>query len=275
MSKLKIRVMSALVGAVLVLLVIFSTPIVFHIMVVLASFLMLHELHQTFQHGVKWQLVALNYVFAVFMLVLPITPLAYRTDVVLFLLTVYLMLTLFCSVLWHDKVSFANVTQSVFMMLYVVVFPVFLTYIRMMEEGLILIFLPLLGAWMPDTFAYFIGCRFGRHKLIPSVSPNKTVEGAVGAVFGGLLMFVVYGVLLQYVFSYTVHYPALLILALICSVVAQFGDLSASVIKREFEIKDFGNIIPGHGGILDRVDSLLFVAPVVYYFLLIFEVVCK
>ncbi|MBE7048100.1 MAG: phosphatidate cytidylyltransferase [Ruminococcaceae bacterium] len=274
-SKLKIRLISALIGAIFVLGMIFSKPTVFHIGVAVACFIVLHELQATFKQGKKWQLVVLQYAFAVALLLVPFIHSGIRQELTVFLLTAYLMLLLICSVIWHESVKFADALVSFFAVIYGVIFPLYLTYIRSMEWGVALVFLPFLGAWMPDTFAYFIGCRFGKHKLIPGVSPNKTIEGAAGAVFGSIVTFTLYGFILTYGFHLQVCYPALIGLSLLCSIVAQFGDLTASVIKREYNMKDFGNLIPGHGGILDRVDSLLFIAPVVYYFLMIFEVVCK
>ncbi|MBE7022550.1 MAG: phosphatidate cytidylyltransferase [Ruminococcaceae bacterium] len=278
-SKMKIRVISALIGVVFVLGIIFSVPIVFQIAIGAVCLFTLYELHVTFKQEKKWQLVLLSYLFALAVLALPMLVIFIRqsllVNLLIFLLIAYLMLLFLCSVFWNQSIKFSNVAITFFMLIYGVLFPMYLTYIRAMEHGVALIFLPLLGAWMPDTFAYFAGTLFGRHKLIPSISPNKTVEGAVGAVVGGVLMFFVYGLVVSHLFGYGVHYLPLLVLGLLCSVAAQFGDLSASVIKRECQTKDFGNLIPGHGGLLDRIDSLLFVAPLVYYFLQVFEVIYK
>lgn len=275
MSKLKTRLISALVGAIFVLGVIFSTPIIFHVAVVATCFLVLYELHVTFKQETKWQLIVLDYVFAFVMLLSPLFKQDIQRETLMAFMALYVMLLLSLSVVWHESVKFTDVTRSFFMLTYAVLLPMHLTFIRAMDMGVVLIFLPFLGAWMPDTFAYFAGSLFGKHKLIPSISPNKTVEGSIGAIVGALLMFAVYGLVVSGCFGYRVNYPLLMLLAFLCGIIAQFGDLAASVIKRECNTKDFGNIIPGHGGILDRVDSLLFVAPVVYYFLLMFEVVYK
>lgn len=275
MSKLKTRVISALIGAVFVLGMIFSRPIVFHIGVAAACFVVLYELHVTFKQERKWQLVVLDYVFAFIFLLAPIVRQFLQRETIVFFLASYLMLLSIFSVIWYNSIKFTDVTRSFFTLIYAVVLPMHLTYIRMMDYGVALVFLPFLGAWMPDTFAYFAGSLFGKHKLIPNVSPNKTVEGAVGAVAGAVVIFLMYGLVLSGCFGFRVHYASLLVLALICGVVAQFGDLAASVIKRECHMKDFGHLIPGHGGILDRADSLLFISPVVYYFLMVFEVIYK
>lgn len=123
-----------------------------------------------------------------------------------------------------------------------------------------------IGAWTTDAGAYFVGVAMGKHKLIPSVSPHKTVEGAVGGVLGCILGYAIYGAVLSLAFAVKVNWAALMILAVIIAVVDQFGDLIASYIKREQGIKDFGTIFPGHGGVLDRFDSIIAIAPVIYIF---------
>ncbi len=127
--------------------------------------------------------------------------------------------------------------------------------------------LPLLflGSWGSDTFAYCCGSLFGRHKLIPKVSPKKTVEGSVGAVIFTVLFFALYGyIVTAAVPDAKADYTALVITALFLSILSQIGDLNASFIKRIYGIKDYGNIFPGHGGMLDRFDSVIAIAPILY-----------
>lgn len=135
--------------------------------------------------------------------------------------------------------------------------------------GLILPFV-FLGSWLTDTFAYLCGTFFGRHKLIPRVSPKKTVEGSVGAVIFTVVSFAAYGVAVAGVTGLTVNYAALIVTGLLLSAVSQIGDLNASFIKRTYGVKDYGNIFPGHGGMFDRFDSVMAVSPVIYIAALIF-----
>ncbi len=121
-----------------------------------------------------------------------------------------------------------------------------------------------IGAWATDTGAYFVGVLFGKHKLIPAVSPKKTVEGAFGGILGCVLGFVVYGLIIDKAFHVEVNYLPLILLAVLVAIVSQIGDLIASYLKRESGIKDFGFIFPGHGGIMDRFDSIIAVAPIIY-----------
>ncbi len=275
MSKFQMRLISGIVGGALVLLLIFTPYYVFHIAVAAAGLVALYELYRTFEQAKKWQLMVLGYVFSLFFLIIPVLPYNIPTELMLFLLVVYLMLLSICSVIFHETIKFSDVSRAFFSLVYGVLFIMHLSYIRMMDHGKALVIFAFLGAWMPDTFAFFAGRFFGKHKLIPQVSPKKTIEGSVGAVLGAVITFMAYGLILQFGLGYTVNYLWLALLSLACGVVSQFGDLAASVIKRECGKKDFGNLIPGHGGMLDRIDSLVFIAPLIYYFLLMFEVISK
>ena len=124
--------------------------------------------------------------------------------------------------------------------------------------------LAFVGAWVPDTFAYFTGMLFGKHKLIPDVSPKKTVEGAVGGVVFCVLAFVGFGLLYNnlWVIEGGGKLPLwiMAVMGVLVSIVSQIGDLSLSLLKRKYGIKDFGKIFPGHGGVMDRFDSVLAVS---------------
>jgi len=125
------------------------------------------------------------------------------------------------------------------------------------------------AAWLSDTGAYFVGTFFGKHKLAPKVSPKKTVEGSVGGLVSSTLLILLLGVgytslLANRGIAVQINYPLLAVLTPVYSVIGMLGDLSASTIKREYGVKDYSNIMPGHGGILDRFDSLMFTLPAVY-----------
>lgn len=163
-------------------------------------------------------------------------------------------------------IPFAAVTAALFAGL---VFPLMLSCLLRLRMvpflGEVLVFMPLCIAFGSDTFALFAGMLCGKHKLAPRVSPKKTVEGAVGGLIGGVigmtLMAVIGGMVLGDALLAPVH---VLVFGIVGSAVSQIGDLSFSVIKREFGVKDYGNLLPGHGGILDRFDSVTFVAPFVW-----------
>ena len=140
----------------------------------------------------------------------------------------------------------------------------YLIRIRVIENGIYLILFLLVAVWASDIFAYYVGKTIGSNKLIPKVSPNKTIEGTIGGIAGAVLV----GVLMGKYFSLGMNAKECAIAGLLIAVAGGLGDLAASLIKREEGIKDFGKIMPGHGGALDRVDSLIFAAPVFFYYLL-------
>lgn len=130
------------------------------------------------------------------------------------------------------------------------------------KHGLFLVILTLCGAWLADSGAYFAGTFFGRHKLCPNISPKKTVEGFIGGTLTNGIIFILAGLIYSRLVSdVSPDYFLLFIYGMACSVVGLLGDLSASLVKRQYGVKDYGNIMPGHGGVMDRFDSVLFVAP--------------
>ena len=135
--------------------------------------------------------------------------------------------------------------------------------LRMQEHGKALVLLPFLAAWLTDTFAYFTGVFFGRHHIAPKISPKKTIEGCIGGTVLCTVVSLLYIPLAHAVFDVTIPALPLALIMFTASIISQFGDLSMSYIKRGASIKDYGKIMPGHGGVLDRFDSVLFSATVV------------
>lgn len=181
------------------------------------------------------------------------------------------MLTVFCIMLkCHASLDVKACGTVVFGLIYIPFFLSTLVDIRSLENGKFLLWLVFIGAFLTDTCAYFCGVFLGKHKLCRNVSPKKTVEGSLGGVLGCAAACLAYGLLLERIGGLAVSYPRLFILGLLMAVVSQVGDLSASVIKRSFGIKDYGNIFPGHGGILDRLDSVIMIAPMVLLYVELF-----
>ncbi len=144
-----------------------------------------------------------------------------------------------------------------------------LVRIHSWEKGRFYILIPFVMAFLSDTGAYFAGLSFGKHKLAPVISPKKTIEGVAGGVVGAILGVCIYTWVLETFFSMEVNYAAAIIYGMVGSAGAVFGDLCFSVIKRQTGIKDYGNLIPGHGGILDRFDSMMIVGPLAEVLLLL------
>ncbi len=155
-----------------------------------------------------------------------------------------------------DKVAIAFVAGVIIPMLLA-------SLIRMhgAEQGRYFVLIPFAIAFMSDSGAYFAGIKFGKHKLAPEISPKKTIEGVIGGVLGAIFGMVVFSLVLDVFFECKMNYAFAILYGALGSAAAVFGDLCFSVVKRQTNIKDYGNIIPGHGGILDRFDSMLVVAP--------------
>lgn len=190
---------------------------------------------------------------------IPVSPVAAGQGLALVLLVLSFAILL----RFHDSMQASEVAWGFFGALVVPYLMLSLLRIFQMEyhHGPFLVLLPLLAAWGADTCALFTGLFFGKHKLAPVVSPKKTVEGAVGGVAGGAVLVVLAAVLMNIFLDLELPLWAAAILGGAGAVMGVIGDLSFSIIKRQTGIKDYGSIFPGHGGVLDRFDSVLFVAP--------------
>ena len=144
-----------------------------------------------------------------------------------------------------------------------------LIFLRSLTYGHLFVLLPIISAFMTDSGAYFTGVAIGRKKPFPNISPNKTVEGYVGGVITGTLGMLLYGIILSYTTPLNIIFPALIIYGITGAIVTGVGDLVFSLIKRKCGIKDYGNLIPGHGGALDRFDSMTFAAPTMFLLVII------
>ena len=172
---------------------------------------------------------------------------------------VSLILMMFVYVFTYPKYQAEEIMATFFGLVYVAVMLSFILLTRNLENGKILVWLIFFCSWGCDTCAYCVGMLIGKHKMAPVLSPKKSIEGAVGGVVGAALLGGAYAALTK---GPAVEY------AVICAVgalISMVGDLAASAIKRNRNIKDYGKLIPGHGGILDRFDSVIFTAPVIYY----------
>ena len=176
-------------------------------------------------------------------------------------LFMYVLLLFLRAIRSHKTITTEKMGGAFFFTVFIPFFLSSFVRIRGMEHWQVLILLPFLAAFLSDAFALFAGMLFGKHKLAPELSPKKTVEGAVGGFVGSILTLLLYGAVLQFGFQFQVSYPLLALYGAVGSAVSQIGDLSFSYIKREYGIKDYGKIFPGHGGVLDRFDSVIFCAP--------------
>lgn len=181
---------------------------------------------------------------------------------------VFVLTLLICFVIGYPRYEFTKILVCFFALFYVAVTMCCIYRIRELDSGVYLVWLVFLGAWGSDTCAYCVGRLIGKHKAFPVLSPKKSVEGCVGGVLGAALLGFLYALIFESKLE-AVGSPmiALPVICACASVLSQFGDLAASGIKRQHEIKDYGKLIPGHGGILDRFDSVIFTAPATFLLL--------
>lgn len=175
-----------------------------------------------------------------------------------------ILIILFAQVVATEmKTTFKDIAYTFIGIFYVVFFIMFIAIIDGMQNGKILIWYAMFAAWGTDIFAYFIGKHFGKHKF-SKVSPKKSIEGCIAGTIGSTVLALIYTIILNNVLTFEYSYFIVGISGIALSLIGQLGDFSASCIKRYVDIKDYSNLLPGHGGMLDRIDSVLFIAPFAY-----------
>lgn len=178
-----------------------------------------------------------------------------------------LLLMVLTMIFDYPRTNLADISMNLFAAVYTGFLLSFALALGIGEQSFVILLMVFILTWASDVGGYAFGHIYGKHKLAPQLSPAKTREGAAGA----FIMAVVAALLLKYVLKIEFSYIFLVLMAIIASAAAQIGDLLESAIKRYFEVKDSGQILPGHGGVLDRFDSLMLVMPVIYYFMVVFS----
>ena len=177
-----------------------------------------------------------------------------------------LVLLMFVYVFTYPKYKTEQMLAVFFGVFYVAVMLSYVYQTRMLTAGAYIVWLIFLCSWGCDTCAYCVGMLIGKHKMSPKLSPKKSVEGAIGGVVGAALLTVIYGMIFKNAMGVTTqHVWIMAAISAVGALISMVGDLTASAIKRNYEIKDYGKLIPGHGGILDRFDSVIFTAPMIYF----------
>ncbi len=266
---MKTRIISAVVASIIgVIILILNKTVVFPIAIAILTTLMLYELFHA-EGCMNFKITTL--LCFLFSMALPffnynIIKKYVPALVVLILIAVFVTFLVQYKTLPFDKLSFMIVTT---LLITFAMNSLIMIKNSDKEHGLFYLILALLGAWLADSGAYFAGTLFGKHKLCPEISPKKTVEGLVGGTVVNAILFIIIGILYTKIEANAdviihMNYVYLAVLGMICSLLGLLGDLTASLIKRQNKIKDYGNIMPGHGGVMDRFDSVLFVVPFMY-----------
>lgn len=258
------RVTSALLGFPLVVIILtFGNKYIVDIFLAVIAMLGMQEYFNAISKDskpVKW----IGYLLCLFIAFIHIIPIYVPIGDVLTIMIPTILLILFAQViLTNMKTNFKDIAYTFFGIAYIIGCISFIALLRGLENGRILVWYAIIAAWGTDTFAYLIGKKFGKHKL-SKISPKKSIEGAVAGTIGATVIALVYTLVMNNVYNLEYSYILILITTVILSIIGQIGDFAASTIKRYVNVKDYSNLIPGHGGMLDRIDSLMFLAPFAY-----------
>jgi len=269
---MKTRIIAALVLLPLLLLIVFAAPkifttVLFGLMAAIGAYEMLSGT------GLVKHLRLNIYAMVMALYVCLWSGLALGYPWLLLGILVYWMILFTEVMLSGMKLSFEKVALCLVAGIVLPMLLSSLVRIHSWEKGRFLICVPFIIAFLSDSGAYFAGLKFGKHKLAPVISPKKTVEGVVGGVLASVLGMLIFCGVLQLVFKMQPNYLLALLYGVSGTFVAVFGDLCFSVVKRQTGIKDYGNLIPGHGGILDRFDSMMLVGPMAEVLLLLLPIV--
>lgn len=257
------RITSGLLGFPLVLIILLiGNKYIVDIALAIIALLSMNEYFNAVQkvsNPVRW----VGYLSCLSIAVIHLVP-SEQLNMVVTLSVPTILLILFAQVIATDmKTSFKDIAYTFLGIFYVVFFIMFIAFIDGMKDGKILIWYAILSAWGTDVFAYFIGKKIGKHKF-SKVSPKKSIEGCIAGTLGAILLMLIYTYFANTYWGMEYSYGFIALIGLILSLIGQIGDFAASSIKRYVDIKDYSNLIPGHGGMLDRIDSLMFLAPFAY-----------
>lgn len=257
------RVVSAIVGfPIVAAALIYANNYIIDAVVSIIALISIHEFYNAISKDAKpirW----IGYLACISIAFIHIIPME-RLYLIIPLSISSIILILFLHVILSKMTTnIKDISYTFFGIFYVAMFLMFLAIIRGMENGKILIWYVFLAAWTTDIFAYLVGRHLGKHKF-SKISPNKTIEGCIGGAIGAVVVMLTYTYFINQYFGMNYSYLYITIISVVLSVIGQIGDFAASTIKRYVDIKDYSELIPGHGGMLDRVDSLLFIAPFAY-----------
>jgi phosphatidate cytidylyltransferase len=258
------RVISAAIMLPTVLLVfILGNKYVVDVFMGIIALRCIHELFHAFEvkghHPVRW----VGYISAIAIMFIHVIPKEYAIIAIATILPLSILALFIVVLSKKTKTDVIDIAITFFGICYIVLFLMFMSIIRDMENGKFLIWYVFISSWLTDVFAYITGKAIGKHHFT-DISPNKTIEGCIGGTLGATICMIIYTVILNNFAGFNINIALITITGIILSIVGQIGDLSASSIKRYVDIKDYSNLIPGHGGMLDRIDSLIFLAPFAY-----------
>ena len=266
------RIVTAVIGLpVVILLIVFGNTYIMDAVIAVIAAIAMFEYGKCIQKEAKF-IAWIGYLAAIFIAFMHVVSEKVLSTAMTLGVPILLFVLFLNVVVSNLRITFKDAAFTFMGILYIIGFLGFIPLLYGVTgkiPGKFLIWFVIFAAWGSDAFAYWIGRNFGKHKF-SKVSPNKTVEGCIGGMIGAILFSILCSYVMNTYFGTEIQYLTIVILSSILSLVGQIGDFSASVIKRYFEVKDFSELFPGHGGMLDRIDSVMFIAPFAYFLLTMF-----
>lgn len=262
------RILTGLIGfPIVVLVLVFGNTILIDIAFAIIAALALHEYYKCFREKEKAKPITwVGYLACTLIAFIHIIPQEFLIHIIGIIIPIFILI-LFIKVIFSNmKTSIKDIAVTMLGICYIPLFLMFIPIIRGLENGICLVLYLILAAWGTDVFAFTAGRLIGKHKF-SEISPNKTIEGCIGGIIGAVIMNLGYTWIINTFCQMSFSYLAIIGITIILSLLSQVGDFAASAIKRYVGVKDFSNLIPGHGGMLDRIDSLIFIAPFAFYLL--------
>lgn len=260
------RILTAIVSVIILIPILwFSDTYIFPIAIAVATCISLYEMFSCIGYKNKLDVTFPSYLIGAavpFLVKLASENLSAVLSPVFAVMILYILYLMALAVFKHKEYSIGDLSQCYMVAVYIIFGFSSIQLLREMANNVYLLIF--IGAWITDIFAYFTGSFLGKHKLCEAISPKKTIEGSIGGIIFCSLSFVLFGAIMMSTNMSLIEYLILAFIGVVISIISQIGDLSMSLVKRHYGIKDFGKIFPGHGGMLDRFDSIIAVSSTLF-----------
>lgn len=265
------RVVSGLVlFPVVAAILILGNKYIVDIVISIIAIMSLHEFYKAFRISKKANPISwIGYTAAAAICFIHVVPIENILKIIGIILPSSILVLFLYTIITKLKINIIDIAVTFFGIFYIVIFLMFISIIHAnLPNGKFLVWYMFFSAWGTDIFAYVVGKSIGKRHFT-EISPNKTLEGCFGGILGAVMLVSLYTVACHSIFYVNFNYITMIGISIILSILSQIGDLAASSVKRYTGIKDFSNLIPGHGGMLDRIDSVVFIAPFAYFLFLL------
>lgn len=262
------RILTTVIGIPLVIVILtLGNTYVIDVFFAITAIMSIYEYFKAFKsQGKAKPVTPIGYMACALIAVIHIIPKEYIITIIGIVIPVSILLLFLQVIVSNMKYTIEDIAITFIGICYIPLFLMFIPILMSIENGKILVWFMIIAAWATDIVAYITGKTIGKHKF-SKISPNKSIEGCIGGALGAVIVSIIYAFAINNIFGMNINYIYIGVISLILSIIGQIGDFSASSIKRYVGIKDFGNLLPGHGGMLDRIDSLIFIAPFAFFLL--------